>query len=874
MTERIATGSVPEHLDEEVVAALVAGTLPGDERDRATAHLDTCTSCRDWIAEAALAASAHDAPGYRIGGELARGAMGRIVVAEDLRLGREVVLKQLIEPSPALRARFEREVTITARLQHPGIVPVYQAGTLSDGEPFYAMRRVHGRALDVVIAEATTPAARLALVPRVLAAIEAVAYAHSRGVVHRDLKPHNILVGEFGEVVVVDWGLAKELGAEHDGPGSGDARDPMLTSDGAILGTPAYMAPEQASGGTTDARSDVYALGAVLYHALAGTPPHTGASLTAALAVARSGAITPLGDVAPGVPADLVAITQRALASEPSARYRDAGELAADLREFLAGRLVSAHAYTRWQLVRRWIARHRAAVAATAIAVTAIAVVGAISVSRVRGERDRAQSQQAASEVLVGFMLDDLRPPLEGVGKLSLLEGAGKQVDGYYAALAERAEPTAEMLKRWGSARLLLGDVAYDRGELEAAHRHYDAARDMWERAQVHDKLAASFDRLGDVAREQGKLGDALALFRRGLAIRDALPEPDVRGYGVSYLKIGDIERSEGKLDAALASYSRSRDAFAKVSTGPGREILVVLGRLSIIEGERGNLAGAEAASRDELAYAERWLAGKPDDPQRRRAVASAHTHLAGTQADAGNFEAALASYERARDLHAALAASDPDNAVWRGSLAEQWGHIGSTLLALDREADAVAAYREELAARTALAALDPTNASAQSELAFAYYHVGLGENRMKRLAASVAAHRAAVAIHEKLLAAQPDATLANELAVFHDAVADSERDRGELKAALAASNAGLAITARWREQAGGASWDLREADLLWGRARIAKALGDKQLEVDSLRAARALFASVDKASLTAMQEAVQAEVDKQLADATGTASR
>src|SRR5262249_9553127 len=146
---------------------------------------------------------------FDLGRELASGGMGRITRAFDRRLGREVAIKEVLDP--LMRARFEREAAITARLQHPAIVPIYEAGTWPDGSAFYTMRLVDGGTLADAIGKAATMPARIALLPHVVAATEALAYAHSRRIIHRDLKPGNVLVGGFGETVVIDWGLAKEL---------------------------------------------------------------------------------------------------------------------------------------------------------------------------------------------------------------------------------------------------------------------------------------------------------------------------------------------------------------------------------------------------------------------------------------------------------------------------------------------------------------------------------------------------------------------------------------------------------------------------------------------------------------------------------------
>nr|MBA3818764.1 serine/threonine protein kinase [Deltaproteobacteria bacterium] len=262
-----------------------------------------------------------DAAFYKADREIARGGMGRIVAAEDQRLGRRVALKELLEPAGEQLTRFHREALITARLQHPGIVPVYEAGRWPTGEPFFAMKLVSGRPLDRVIADARTLEERLALLPRIAAAADAIAYAHSQRVVHRDLKPANVLIGEFGETVVIDWGLAKDLrSTEVD---SLDPQSPIggahdQTVAGAVMGTPAFMPPEQARGEAADERSDIYAIGAILYSVLCGSPPVSGER---ALEDASAGSITPLREREPAVPPELASITERAMAFSRLDRY-------------------------------------------------------------------------------------------------------------------------------------------------------------------------------------------------------------------------------------------------------------------------------------------------------------------------------------------------------------------------------------------------------------------------------------------------------------------------------------------------------------------------------------------------------------------------
>ena len=315
---------------------------------------------------------------YALDREIGSGGMGRVFAARDLRLQRPVAIKMLRVRDAALATRFEREVRLAARLQHPGVVPVYDAGFWPSGEPFLVMKLVLGQSLARVIRDADTSADRLALLPHVITAAEAVAYAHDQGIVHRDLKPINIVVGAFGETIVLDWGLAKDLRAaaadEPELPGApSSATPPGDTAAGAVLGTPTYMAPEQAAGRSVDARADVYALGAILHHVLAGTAPE----LRSGASTGGVRSLVPLVTLEPRLPPDLLAIVGKALATDPQVRYATAFELAEDLRRFQAGQLVAARRYSALARVARLVARHPvaslAALGATLAALAALA---------------------------------------------------------------------------------------------------------------------------------------------------------------------------------------------------------------------------------------------------------------------------------------------------------------------------------------------------------------------------------------------------------------------------------------------------------------------------------------------------------------------
>jgi serine/threonine protein kinase len=216
-------------------------------------------------------------PGYRITAEIARGGMGRVYAGHDLTLDREVAVKTLLPGANA--ERFVTEAKITAKLPHPGIPPVHALGTLADGTPYLAMKLIRGRTLAQLLRERPSPLHELPRFVQVFEQIaQAVGFAHAQGVLHRDLKPLNVMVGALGEVQVMDWGLAKDVASgEGERPEElPEAENVTQTAAGAVLGTPGYMAPEQARGEVVDARADVFALGATLAAILTGQPAFVG----------------------------------------------------------------------------------------------------------------------------------------------------------------------------------------------------------------------------------------------------------------------------------------------------------------------------------------------------------------------------------------------------------------------------------------------------------------------------------------------------------------------------------------------------------------------------------------------------------------------
>ncbi|MBM3984014.1 MAG: serine/threonine protein kinase, partial [Planctomycetes bacterium] len=280
-------------------------------------------------------------PGYDLQPEIARGGMGAVYRAIDRTFRREVAVKVML---PGMNAEaFVREAEITARLPHPGIPPVHAMGHLPDGRPYLVMKLIRGDTLDAVLKNrANVEADRGKLLAAFEQMCHAVGYAHAQGIIHRDIKPSNVMVGAFGEVQVMDWGLAKELAApdtdtQHPIAGR-NARDIAATVAGAIKGTPAYMAPEQARGETVDTRADVFALGGMLAVVLTNHPPFEGSSvIDTVLRAAQAELDESFARFdACGADADLIALCKKCLAAERADRFANATELALAVAEYRA----------------------------------------------------------------------------------------------------------------------------------------------------------------------------------------------------------------------------------------------------------------------------------------------------------------------------------------------------------------------------------------------------------------------------------------------------------------------------------------------------------------------------------------------------------
>ncbi len=414
---------------------------------------------------------------YTIRGEVAQGGMGAILRVWDEELRRHLAMKVILGKggadksagTPAVEsqkvARFLEEAQVTGQLDHPGIVPVHELGLDAEGRVYFTMKLVKGQDLKAILdlvregRDGWSQTRALGVLQKIC---EAMAFAHSRGVIHRDLKPANVMVGRFGEVYVMDWGLAKVLGqedtkdvrlqpppstasavrTERREAADSDPDSPLVTMDGDVVGTPAYMAPEQAEGRVAELgpASDVYSAGAILYHLLTGGMPYVRpgerASPYMVLRWVREGPPPTVHRLAPDAPSELAAICEKAMARDAAHRYPDMQAMAEDLRAYLEGRVVKAHRTGAVAELRKWVQRNPgtmgASFAAAMIGIVGIGGTLAIQEARTRevsaalGDYRRMADARLLSEIegRADALLEQAQPPREELDR-SLADARG-----------------------------------------------------------------------------------------------------------------------------------------------------------------------------------------------------------------------------------------------------------------------------------------------------------------------------------------------------------------------------------------------------------------------------------------------------------------
>jgi serine/threonine protein kinase/formylglycine-generating enzyme required for sulfatase activity len=436
-------------------------------REGATAHAEALL--------AALASAPAPSERYAIEGEVGKGGMGIVFRVRDTRLDRLLAMKVIAGQAPVVPsgetppveprrlARFLKEARLMGQLDHPGIAPVYELGLDAEGRAYFTMKLVRGITLAQVFERRAQEDPRWTM-PAVLTVIErvceAVAFAHERGVIHRDLKPENVMVGDFGEVYVMDWGLARRVSAE-EAEAVGAALDAelaaltSLTREGAVVGTPVYMSPEQARGeiASMGPASDVYSIGAMLYQLVSGSPPYVkkGERTTASEILARIVAAPPPPLASRETPPELIAICERAMAAEPSARYASVLELGQDLHRFVSGHTVRAFETGTWAETKKWIQRNKPLAAALGAGVLVLVIGLATSSSLYVRAEDNAKRALHNEQAAKARAEDVLR-----LSALQDLENLIAEADALWPPHPEHIEAYANWIDE---ASKLVGDL-------------------------------------------------------------------------------------------------------------------------------------------------------------------------------------------------------------------------------------------------------------------------------------------------------------------------------------------------------------------------------------------------------------------------------
>jgi serine/threonine-protein kinase len=726
---------------------------------------------------------------YRLLRLHARGGLGEVHVAQDEELHREVALKRL-QPlkarHPQSRQRFLREAEITSRLEHPSIVPIHAVGQDADGRPFYAMRFVRGDTLLEAIqrwhapdSPGRSPGARRLdlrqLVGRLVAVCNTVAYAHSRGIVHRDIKPGNILLGDYGETLVVDWGLAKPLAAA--GPSLADETDtdpaaPGTTEDatepGAVLGTPAYMSPEQAAGqrDLVGPANDVYSLGATLYAVLTGQAPFQGSALAGVVDRVKRGDFLPPRQRQPAIPRPLEAICLKALARRLEDRYATALEMAADLEHWLADEPVSVWREPWTVRLRRWSGRHRTLVTAAAAAL----LVGLVSLTAATLLLQAANARERAAGELARRNAREARHQrAEAVQKRNEARERQRQATENFRLARQTVEQYCTRVSK--DPRLRQYDLEGLRKELlqSAVKFCNQFVRQRSDDPEVLAEQGTAYQLLGLLTQTTASPAEAIAMHRRAVDIFLPLTRkhPAVAEYqqklAASHNDLGMLQlmslhhydEAAKELGTALnlrKALVREHSAVAAYLNDLGRSHH----NLGILGLQTRQWESARIELDRSLDVRKKLVARYPTVAEYQAALADTHNNRGVLYHNLRQPKQLIEELRRSLALWEKLTRDHPTEDDFQGKLAMNSYNLGVLYSAIRRPKQAEAAYLKALTIRQALARAHPTILDYQHKLARTHHALGAFYAAGNRPREAETAYLKGVEIHERLMQAHP----------------------------------------------------------------------------------------------------------------------
>lgn len=748
---------------------------------------------------------------FRILRPHAEGGLGRVHVALDRELNREVAFKE-IKPQHArakdAQTRFMVEAEVTGGLEHPGIVPVYGLGHFGDGRPFYAMRFIRGQSLHDAIAEfyqqesldrnSFSSVEFRALIHRLIDVCNAIEYAHSRKVLHRDLKPGNIMLGRYGETLVVDWGLAKPAGMAEptersaDGdlpivPSSGSQSEP--TADGRVLGTPSYMPPEQASGKLDQIgrASDVYSLGATLYEILTGHSPLKGQALPDLLRNVIKGDIPSPREENPQAPLALDAICTKAMAVDPADRYSTAKALADDLEACLADEPVAAFPETAMQKASRWARRNQSwvrAITAGLLLVLVTSMVALYFVNKARHEKEvlaeqnfeRFDQTRGLAVKLIGTIeseVANLRGSLqarqlivrEGLGVLTTLSTDVGEDPQLRLDLSQAYITSGDLLGNDNNANIGDTDGAIDSYRKALAHAQA-VPEELVDGAELQRRLSMIHDRLGFVLMQKGEIEEALKHLSESLTLSRAAADDNAQrqiGLWQAINRTGDIYYRIGRVTDALAHYEEALVIIEKLheENPENDEITRLLAVNCSLAGRahqslQNDLKALEYCSRS-LALHQQRAENAPENSTTLRDLAYSLSSISRVQRETELTRfIARANVERAIGILKDILDNEPENVQVQHDLALAMENLGVVAQLQDDHETAVSSFTSGLEQYQQLLKNDPDNAFRKSGVSTALNKLGEVQEEAKLFEEALKSYTESLNINLDLLETDP----------------------------------------------------------------------------------------------------------------------